>query len=38
MCDHFGLPVVDSLDPDDKMANGFAVVLDASAPGHPNPA
>jgi SAM-dependent methyltransferase len=30
MCERFGLHVVDSLDPDDKVGNGFAVVLDAS--------
>jgi SAM-dependent methyltransferase len=33
MCDHFGFRVVDSLDPDDKAGNGFAVVVDAS-PAH----
>lgn len=31
MCEHFDLAVVDSLDPDDKVGNGFAVVLDASS-------
>jgi SAM-dependent methyltransferase len=29
MCDHFGLAVVDHLDPDDKVGNGFVVVLAA---------
>lgn len=29
MCEHFSLPVVDSIDPDDKVGNGFAVVIDA---------
>lgn len=28
MCDRFGLEVVDRLDPDDKVGNGFIVVLD----------
>jgi SAM-dependent methyltransferase len=32
MCEHFGFRVVDALDPDDKVGNGFAVVLDASTP------
>jgi SAM-dependent methyltransferase len=31
MCRHFGLRVVDQLDPDDKVGNGFIVVLDASS-------
>jgi SAM-dependent methyltransferase len=31
MCDEFGFAVLDSLDPDDKVGNGFMVVLDASA-------
>ena len=31
MCDKFGFLVLDSLDPDDKVGNGFMVVLDASA-------
>ena len=30
LCDQIGLPVVDHLDPDDKVGNGFAVVIDAS--------
>ena len=30
LCDRLGLRVVDSLDPDDKVGNGFMVVLDAS--------
>jgi SAM-dependent methyltransferase len=30
MCGDFGLHVVDQLDPDDKVGNGFIVVLDAS--------
>jgi len=30
MCDAIGLRVVDSLDPDDKIGNGFAVVIDAT--------
>lgn len=30
MCERLGFNVVDSLDPDDKVGNGFAVVLDAS--------
>lgn len=29
-CERIGMRVVDSLDPDDKVGNGFAVVLDAS--------
>lgn len=31
MCDAVGLRVIDSLDPDDKVGNGFAVVIDATA-------
>jgi SAM-dependent methyltransferase len=31
LCDAIGLRVVDSLDPDDKVGNGFAVVIDAAA-------
>jgi SAM-dependent methyltransferase len=31
LCDAAGFPVLDSLDPDDKMGNGFIVVLDAAA-------
>ncbi len=30
LCDRIGLKVVDRLDPDDKVGNGFAVVIDAS--------
>lgn len=30
MCDHFNFEVVDSIDPDDKVGNGFAVVIDAT--------
>lgn len=30
MCDRFGFEVVDSLDPDDKVGNGFMVAIDAS--------
>jgi SAM-dependent methyltransferase len=30
LCHHLGLHVVDSLDPDDKVGNGFIVVIDAS--------
>lgn len=32
MCDRIGLPVLDALDPDDKVGNGFMVALDASGP------
>jgi SAM-dependent methyltransferase len=35
MCDAGGLPVVDSLDPDDKLGNGFVVVIDAATPSRP---
>jgi SAM-dependent methyltransferase len=31
MCDVAGFPVIDSLDPDDKLSNGFIVVIDAAA-------
>ena len=31
LCEVAGFPVVDSLDPDDKLANGFIAVLDAAA-------
>jgi SAM-dependent methyltransferase len=31
LCDVAGFPVIDSLDPDDKLANGFIVVIDAAA-------
>jgi SAM-dependent methyltransferase len=30
LCDRIGLKVIDSLDPDDKVGNGFAVIIDAS--------
>ncbi len=30
LCRQIGLEVVDSLDPDDKVGNGFAIVIDAS--------
>jgi SAM-dependent methyltransferase len=30
MCERFGLEIVDSLDPDDKVGNGFMVAIDAS--------
>jgi SAM-dependent methyltransferase len=30
LCDHLGLGIVDSLDPDDKVGNGFMVVIDAA--------
>ncbi len=30
LCERIGMPVVDHLDPDDKVGNGFAIVLDAS--------
>jgi SAM-dependent methyltransferase len=30
MCERFGLEVVDHLDPDDKVGNGFIVAIDAS--------
>ena len=30
LCDRVGLVVVDHLDPDDKVGNGFAVVIDAA--------
>lgn len=32
MCEAIGLRVVDSLDPDDKIGDGFVVVIDASGP------
>jgi hypothetical protein len=31
MCEHFGFRVIDSLDPDDKVGNGFIVAIDASS-------
>src|SRR4051794_21081765 len=34
-CETVGFPVLDSLDPDDKLANGFAVVIDARAAREP---
>jgi SAM-dependent methyltransferase len=36
LCEAAGFPVVDSLDPDDKLANGFAVVIDAAAAREPD--
>ena len=30
MCDRFGFTVLDDIDPDDKVGNGFIVVIDAS--------
>jgi SAM-dependent methyltransferase len=30
MCAHFGFEVIDSLDPDDKVGNGFIVAIDAA--------
>jgi ubiquinone/menaquinone biosynthesis C-methylase UbiE len=30
MCEQLGFRVIDHLDPDDKVGNGFAVVIDAS--------
>ena len=38
LCDQIGLPVVDHLDPDDKVGNGFAVVIDASVKPTPREA
>jgi SAM-dependent methyltransferase len=35
LCQAAGLRVLDSLDPDDKVGNGFAIVLDASAAPEP---
>ena len=32
MCDAIGLRVADHQDPDDKVGNGFTVVIDASTP------
>jgi SAM-dependent methyltransferase len=32
LCERIGLRVLDHRDPDDKMGNGFAVVIDASSP------
>jgi SAM-dependent methyltransferase len=31
MCAHFGFRVIDYLDPDDKVCNGFLVAIDASS-------
>jgi SAM-dependent methyltransferase len=31
MCERFGFRVIDSLDPDDKVGNGFIVAIDASS-------
>jgi len=31
MCEYLGLVVCDALDPDDKVGNGFAVVIDVAA-------
>jgi SAM-dependent methyltransferase len=36
MCEAVGMRVIDSLDPDDKVGNGFAVVIDASSPPAPS--
>ena len=35
LCEAAGFPVLDSLDPDDKFANGFIVVIDAAAAREP---
>jgi SAM-dependent methyltransferase len=35
LCERIGLRVVDHLDPDDKVGNGFAVVIDAAAKPDP---
>jgi SAM-dependent methyltransferase len=32
MCEHFGFKVLDYRDPDDKVGNGFAVLIDATVP------
>jgi hypothetical protein len=39
MCEAAGLRVIDHQDPDDKVGNGFTVVIDAAAsvPGQPSP-
>lgn len=37
LCEAIGLRVVDSLDPDDKVGNGFVVVIDAGGPPPPPP-
>jgi SAM-dependent methyltransferase len=34
MCDAIGIRVMDFQDPDDKVGNGFTVVIDASVPLH----
>jgi hypothetical protein len=33
LCDRLGFRVIDALDPDDKVGNGFALVLDATPAG-----
>ena len=38
LCERAGLTVLDSLDPDDKVGNGFAVVIDASVGPEPRAA
>jgi SAM-dependent methyltransferase len=35
LCAATGFPIVDSLDPDDKLGNGFMVVIDAAAARRP---
>jgi GT2 family glycosyltransferase/SAM-dependent methyltransferase len=35
LCERIGLDVLDRCDPDDKVGNGFAVVIDASSPCSP---
>ena len=35
LCAAAGFPIVDSLDPDDKVGNGFMVVIDAAAARRP---
>jgi SAM-dependent methyltransferase len=35
LCERIGLNVLDQCDPDDKVGNGFAVVIDASSPSPP---
>ncbi len=37
LCEHLGLRAVDHLDPDDKVGNGFIVVIDASTKPAPPP-
>jgi SAM-dependent methyltransferase len=36
LCEAAGFPVLDSLDPDDKLGNGFVVVIDAAAARTPD--